>query len=94
MLGEILALAMSMQNSAIGFDGPHPGFSMEIIPWELRISSKPRNDVIFIYISKLLSNHAQEFLPSVLMHDKTNLSINITEGPEEDVFISQIVSSI
>lgn len=67
---------------------------VSVIPWELRISSKPTNYVIFIYISKLLSNHAQEFLPSVLRHDKTSLSINITEGPEEDVFISQIVSSI
>lgn len=28
MLGETLALARSVQNSAIGFDGPHPGFSL------------------------------------------------------------------
>lgn len=28
MLGEILALASSMQNSAISFDGLHPGFAL------------------------------------------------------------------
>lgn len=28
MLGETLALARSVQNSAIGFDGSHPGFSL------------------------------------------------------------------
>lgn len=28
MVGEILALVRSVQNSAIGFNGTHPGFSL------------------------------------------------------------------
>lgn len=28
MSGEILALVRSMQNLAISFDGPHPGFAL------------------------------------------------------------------